>query len=159
MRTIMPVESQLIEQGWATKPMSGFNELVGPIWARRNGDVWVNAFVVTEKHLNFRRNLHGGMLATFADAVLGRAVVNAIKPRPAATIQLNMHYVAPVGLGDFVEGRGEIIRITGSVVFVTGRFNVGSSVVAMADGVWKILNAGQGSSADADSRPSQGSGQ
>jgi hypothetical protein len=29
------LESELIEQGWATKPMTGFNELVGPIWARR----------------------------------------------------------------------------------------------------------------------------
>jgi len=145
-------DSELIEQGWATKPMTGFNDLVGPIWARRDGEVWVNGFVATEKHLNFRRDVHGGMLATFADTVLGRAVVNAIKPRPAATIQLNMHYVATVLLGDFVEGRGDIIRITGSVVFIAGRFSVGSNIVATADGVWKILNPRVGS-ADADSGP------
>jgi len=147
------VDARLIEQGWATKPTTGFNDLVGPIWARREGEVWVNAFLVTEKHLNFRRNVHGGMLATFADQVLGRTVVNAIKPRPCATIQLNMHYVAPVMSGDFVVGRGEIIRVTGSVVFVAARLTVGSNVVAMADGVWKILNAGHRGSADADSGP------
>jgi acyl-coenzyme A thioesterase PaaI-like protein len=146
------LESELIEQGWATKPMTGFNELVGPIWARREGDVWVNGFLVTDKHLNLRRILHGGMLATFADSVLGWMVFNAVKPRPAATIQLNMHYVSPVRLGDFVEGRAEIIRVAGSVVFVAGRFGVGAAIVATADGVWKILSAGQRSSVEADQR-------
>ena len=146
------LESELIEQGWETKPMTGFNELVGPIWARREGDVWVNGFLVTDKHLNFRRNLHGGMLATFADSVLGRRVSNAVKPRPSATVQLDMHYVAPVRLGDFLEGRAEIIRVAGSLVFVAGRFNVGAAIVATANGVWKILNAGRSGSAEADPR-------
>jgi acyl-coenzyme A thioesterase PaaI-like protein len=151
------LESELIEQGWATKPTTGFNELVGPIWARRegDGDGWVNGFLVTDKHLNFRRNLHGGMLATFADSVLGRMVSNAVKPRPSATIQLEMHYVAPVRLGDFVEGRGEIIRVTASLVFIAGRFSVGAGVVATANGVWKILNAGQRNSVEADSLPTE----
>ena len=152
MEIIVVLESELIEQGWETRSTMGFNELVGPIWARRDGDGWVNGFLVTDKHLNFRRNLHGGMLATFADSVLGRMVFNAVKPRPSATIQLDVHYVGPVADGDFVEGRGEIIRITGSVVFVAGRFTVGSSAVATANGVWKILNTGQRGSAEADPR-------
>ena len=147
------LESELIEQGWETRPTTGFNQLVGPIWARREGDGWVNGFLVTDKHLNNRHNLHGGMLATFANSVLGRMVFNAIKPRSSATIQLEMHYVAPVRLGDFVEGRGEIIRVTGSVVFIAGRFSVGAGVVATANGIWKILNAGQSGSIDGDPRP------
>jgi uncharacterized protein (TIGR00369 family) len=155
MTELAPVGSTLIEQGWATKPMTGFNDLVGPIWARQDGGVWVNGFLVTEKHLNFQRNVHGGMLATFADTVLSRAVGNAVKPHRCATIQLNMHYVAPVMLGDFVEGRAEIIRITGSMVFVAGRFNVGPSIVATADGLWKISNAIHRGPAAADSRPSE----
>jgi uncharacterized protein (TIGR00369 family) len=155
MTEMNPVDEELIAQGWTTKPMVGFNDLVGPMWARRDGDVWVNGFRVIEKHLNFRRHVHGGMLATFADSVLGRATVNAIKPRPCATIQLNMHYVAPVMLGDFVEGRGEVIRVTRSLVFLVGRFTVGSRVVATADGVWKILNDNSRGSADADSGPSK----
>ena len=146
-------ESELIEQGWATKPSTGFNELVGPIWARREADVWVNGLLVTDKHLNFRGTLHGGMLATFADSVLGRTVVNATRPRPSATVQLDMHYVAPVRLGDFVEGRAEIIRVTSSLVFVAGRFNVGSAVVATANGAWKILNVSQRGPVEAGSRP------
>jgi acyl-coenzyme A thioesterase PaaI-like protein len=93
------------------------------------------------------------MLATFADSVLGRMVSNAVRPRPSATIQLDMHYVAPVRLGDFVEGRGEIIRVTGSVVFIAGRFTVGSSIVATANGAWKILNVSQRGPVEADSRP------
>jgi acyl-coenzyme A thioesterase PaaI-like protein len=153
MEIIVVLESELIEQGWETRPTMGFNELVGPIWARRDGDVLVNGFLVMDKHLNFRRNLHGGMLATFADSVLGRMVFNAVKPRPSVTIQLNMHYVGPVTLGDFVAGRGEIVRTTGSVVFVAGRFTVGSSVVATADGIWKILNVSQRSSTEPDPRP------
>jgi acyl-coenzyme A thioesterase PaaI-like protein len=153
MESISVLESELIEQGWETKPMMGFNELVGPIWARREGDVCVKGVLVTDKHLNFRGTLHGGMLATFADSVLGRTVVDAVKPRPSATVQLDMHYVAPVRLGDFLEGRAEIIRVAGSLVFVAGRFSVGAGVVATANGVWKILHVSRSGSVEAGSRP------
>ena len=65
MEIIVVLESELIEQGWETRPTMGFNELVGPIWARRDGDGWVNGFLVTDKHLN--------SVATSAAACLRRS--------------------------------------------------------------------------------------
>lgn len=79
-------------------------------------------------------------MAAFADSVMGRVVANNLKPRACVTVQLSMHYLAAVKMGDFVTGRCEIVRTTRSMVFVLGRFFVASEVVAMADGVWKILS-------------------
>ncbi|MBX6747993.1 MAG: PaaI family thioesterase, partial [Acetobacteraceae bacterium] len=61
--------------------------------------------------------------------------------KPCTTVQLNTQFIAPVRVGDFVEGRAEVLRTTRSVLFVRGMLTVGDRTVAHADGVWKILGA------------------
>ena len=126
-------------QGWTIWQTVGFTELAGPLWSRRDRESHAYAFLVEDKHLNRGGIVHGGMLATFADIVMGRAAYDRVKPRTCATIQLNMHYISAANGGDFVEGRAEVIRVTRSLVFVHGRCLVAGNTVAMTDGIWKIL--------------------
>jgi uncharacterized protein (TIGR00369 family) len=157
---IAETRETLIEQGWNAKPSVGFNELVGPIWARRDtpeGE-WLNGFIVEPRHLNGNGQLHGGMTSTFADVVMSRVVFNAVKPRSCATIQLNVHYVAPVKLYDFLVGRAEIVRASASMAFVRAQFNVGAQIVAMADGVWKIFEVRHRGAVSSTQAPGDGGG-
>jgi uncharacterized protein (TIGR00369 family) len=128
-------------QGWITRTAVGFNELAGPFLARRDGENWLSGFRVEARHLNFNGAVHGGMMATFADSFLGQLVASAIKPRRCVTLQLNVQYVRAAALGDFVIGRGEIIRVTHSIAFVVGQLTVNSNIVAIAQGVWKLLES------------------
>jgi acyl-coenzyme A thioesterase PaaI-like protein len=86
--------------------------------------------------------VHGGMLMSFADDVLGMTVWEAAGRRPCTTVQLNTHFVSPARAGEFVEGRAEVLRATRTVVFVRGTLSVAGRTVVAADGVWKILGAG-----------------
>ena len=128
-------------EGWEERSFAGFPALVGPILARREGEAWAYGLRIGPQHLNLRDAVHGGLFATLADHALGLTIWESLGRRPCATIQLNVQFVAAGKLGDFVEARAEVIRVTRSVVFVRGELRVGPRVVAMADGVWKILGA------------------
>jgi acyl-coenzyme A thioesterase PaaI-like protein len=79
-------------------------------------------------------------LMTFADRALGMAAWQEIGHQPQATIQLDVHFVKTVKIGEFVEAQCEVVRRTRSVVFMRGTLVVGSHLVATANGIWKILS-------------------
>lgn len=133
------VSEALIAQGWTLHNGIGFSETVGPIWGRQEGDVIAFGVLAAEKHMNGLGAMHGGMLATLADNILGRTAFDSVRPQVAVTIQLNLHYVSGVKLGEFVEGRARMVRATRSIIFMEGELRVGERVVARADGIWKII--------------------
>lgn len=125
--------------GWEMVEDTGFIGCVGPIWQRRNGDDLVLAFVAEPKHHNRRGVVQGGMLATLLDRAIGMIVFEANGGRPQATLQLDLHYIDAVQIGEFVEARCRIDRRTRSITFASGSAFVGSRPVASAKGIWKML--------------------
>lgn len=140
----MDAITDAIPDGWKTRDFGrpdGYSSLIGPLLARREGDGWLYGFAVEPQHLNLRGAVHGGMIASLADHVMGLTVWEALGNQPCVTVQLNIQYVSAAKLGDFVEARPELIRVTRSVVFIRGLIAVGDRTVAMADGVWKRLGS------------------
>lgn len=125
--------------GWQEIIDTGFLGLVGPVWQRKEEDGLALAFMAAAKHRNRRGVVQGGMLATLLDRAIGLNVSEANGHRPQATLQLDVHYLEVVKLGDFIEARCRIERRTKSVTFATGTAFVGPRAVATARGVWKIL--------------------
>lgn len=80
------------------------------------------------------------MLATVLDRAIGLAVSRAIEDRPQATLQLDIHFMQPVQIGEFVQVHCAIHRITRSLVFASGTAFVDSKAVCSGKGVWKILD-------------------
>ncbi len=131
------------QHGWKPHRNSdnpGFTGLIGPLWARleENG-LWAYAFQAAPQHLNARGVVHGGMLMAFADHAIGMTVWTAVDRRPCATVSLNNQFVAPARPGDWLEGRGRIVRQTRSLVFMQGTISVAGAEVLVCDGIWKIL--------------------
>jgi acyl-coenzyme A thioesterase PaaI-like protein len=82
------------------------------------------------------------MLMTFADRAMGMTAWHANGRRPQATVQLDVHFVDAVQIGEFVEARCEIVRRTRTLIFMRSTLVVGERVVATASGVWKALESG-----------------
>jgi acyl-coenzyme A thioesterase PaaI-like protein len=59
--------------------------------------------------------------------------------QPQATIQLDMHFIDAVQVGEFVEAMCTVVRRTRAVIFMNADLVVGTRVVATAQGVWKTL--------------------
>ncbi|GAC1348268.1 MAG: PaaI family thioesterase [Acetobacteraceae bacterium] len=130
--------SGTVPDGWVRVTSKAFGTLVGPFY-RPPGDERRCGFVADERHGNKRGVVHGGMIATAFDVALGNASWAAAGQKPSATVQLNVHFIGALKLGEFATIEAEVIRTTRSLVFLRGVMTVGERVVATADGVWKIL--------------------
>ncbi len=128
-----------VAHGWKEMrdgPMPGG---LGAAYAKRFPDGWRYGFLTREDHINPAGAVHGGILMTFADHVLGLYVWEAANRAPNVTIQLNTHFLGAVSAGDFLELRGEVTRAAGSMVFVRGLIRVGEKDVVAADGIWRVF--------------------
>ncbi|MCW5729429.1 MAG: PaaI family thioesterase [Alphaproteobacteria bacterium] len=136
-------DEALLAAGWRAYPRSeGFEGHVGPLHHRRRADgVMVFGFRCRPHHENPQGVVHGGMLMTFADHVMGALVWHRIGRKPTATVSLNSDFLNAVRVGDWVEGTAEIVRQGSSLVFVRGELSVEGRPVLAANGIWKVLGA------------------
>ena len=128
----------------------GFIDHVGPVYRRADG---AYGFRAAQKHANLIQVVHGGMLMSFADRALGEIAMAAADGANCVTIQMEMQFIDVARLGDWIEARPEVVRRTGSMVFLrtdlwatalsaeagTGSAKESERRVAAATGVWKIL--------------------
>ncbi len=128
-----------LDHGWAPIPGRGFPVQVGTFYGRQAESGWRYGFVAEERHLNIGGVVHGGMLMTFMDDILGMSVWEAAGRKPVSTIQLNNRFVSPARLGEFVECVPRLERLARSVAFIRGELLVGDRLVMASDGVWKLL--------------------
>ena len=129
-----------VPAGWVVVPTKAFGTHVGPFYRPEGGGPALTGFLADERHGNKRGVVHGGMLATAFDVALGNASWAAAGQKPSATVQLNVHYLGAVKLGDFAEIEAVVIKTTRTLVFIRGTMTVAGVPVAVADGVWKILD-------------------
>ena len=125
--------------GWSVYSDAALTDLIGPLWQRTEGGINRLGFVAREHHTNRRGVVHGGMLLMFADEAIGKAAYDANDRQPQATIQLDVQFIAPVEVGQFVEADAEVIRRTRSLIFMAGKLFAGDKTVATASGIWKVI--------------------
>ncbi len=60
------------------------------------------------------------------------------------TLSMQASFLAEAHVGDVIECRTQVDRVTRAVVFVSGRFSVGGADVATATSLWKKLARADG---------------
>lgn len=131
-----------------------FAETVGPLYLRAAAPVRFG-LLAEARHGNVHGAVHGGLLMTLADQVLGLTVMQSVGlETPVVTVSLHCDFVSAVRPGDWIEGEATITRVTRSLVFVHGSLVHGGGVVLSAAGVWKKVrgSAGAGAGAGTDGR-------
>ena len=128
----------------------GFTEVAGhAAFATRNGPYYekildentlIRAFRPDERHLNGVNFVHGGMLMSFADSALARAINHRLGIR-CVTLKMNSEFLAPVRAGDWVEAHMEVVRNTRSITFVRGELRVGKRIVFKTDALFHTIKA------------------
>jgi acyl-coenzyme A thioesterase PaaI-like protein len=117
-------------------PDGGFAELVGPLFIRHTETGPRFAFHAQSKHVNARGVVHGGMLTTFADQVLGLTIQRVLDTVDVATVNLNCDLVSIAKPGDLIEGEATVTRVTSRLIFVKGTITCGDTVLTNASGIW-----------------------
>jgi uncharacterized protein (TIGR00369 family) len=126
--------------GFSPFPNQGpFLEHIGPILIRDDGDELVLAIQAEERHANHRGTVQGGLLSTFADFALGRAIeVDADDGKDRATVSLTVDFLKPAMPGDWIESRTRVDRVGGTLSFADCSLCVGDKEIVRARAVWVV---------------------
>ena len=95
------------------EPQGPFLEHIGPVLVRDDDGVPIFGLRVEERHTNHRGTVQGGLLSTFVDFALGRAIeADADDGKDRATVSLTVDFLRPATPGDWIESRARVERIT-----------------------------------------------
>ena len=133
--------ARLKSDGWTIVETSGFLHLIGPLWQRLVDGHHEYALVTEDKHHNRRGLVQGGVLMTFADRTCGMTARYVSGKPTLATVQLDTHFVEAGKIGEVLISRPRVVRSTRSLIFITTEVTVEKRVLAMANGVFKILKS------------------
>ena len=86
-----------VPAGFTTfEPQGPFLEHIGPVQVREDADGLVFGLRAEERHTNHRGTIQGGLLSTFADFALGRAIgAGADDDKARATVSLTVDFLRP----------------------------------------------------------------
>jgi uncharacterized protein (TIGR00369 family) len=109
-----------VPAGFAPFPDQGpFLEHIGPIHVLDGeGGLPVLGVRAEERHVNHRGTIQGGMLSTFADFALGRAIEHdAGDDHARATVSLTVDFLKPAKPGDWIQSRARVDRVGDTLAF------------------------------------------
>lgn len=81
--------------------------------------------------------MHGGCVMAFADFTLFAIADDILKERYAVTAAFNAEFLGPSRPGDLMEGTGEIVKDTRSMIFVRAIITANGEPVMSVSGVLK----------------------
>lgn len=129
-----------VPDGFSPFPNQGpFLESVGPIQVQEGGEELVLGLLAEPDHANHRGTVQGGLLASFADFALGRAIeADADDDKDRATVSLTVDFLKPAKPGDWIESRTKVDRVGGTLAFADCSLTVEGREVVRARAVWVV---------------------
>jgi acyl-coenzyme A thioesterase 13 len=113
-------------------------EHIGPIHLREGGEL-VLGLRADERHVNHRGSIQGGLLSTFADFALGRAIeADADDDRDRATVSLTVDFLKPARPGNWIESHTRVDRVGGTLSFADCSLTVEGTEIVRARAVWIV---------------------
>ena len=117
----------------------GFSAQVGPFYEVRLASGMRRALALESRHLNPEGVVHSGVIASFADFALYRAIGDEIGHELRfAAVTLNLQYLSAAKAGIWLYGEGIMLRRTRELIFANGELFTDERTVATLSGVWKL---------------------
>ena len=97
------------------------------------------ALALESRHLNPEGVVHSGVIASFADFALYRAIGDEIGHELRfATVTMNVQFLSAAKSGIWLYGEGIMLRRTRELIFANGELFTDERTVATVSGVWKL---------------------
>ena len=135
-------EAEDIPQGFKAlqRGSSRFLSMLGPLYAKDEGNGVVIGLRIDERHLNTRGVAHGGMLVTLADSALGIVIAMSRTPaHPMATVNLTADFADVARAGDWVEARVDVQKMGRRLAFANCHLWVGERRILRASGIFAAV--------------------
>lgn len=91
------------------------------------------SFKVEKYMLNPIGIMHGGIMATILDEVMGAASFTLGRPNGYSTINMNIDYLNPAKAGDIITGEGHVVRAGKTILHIKAKlFSAENKLLAKA---------------------------
>ena len=134
----MSGEFQLPEGFKQLAGVSPAEDDIGPFYYKKTDGGLQLGFHARKKNCNGLGTVHGGVLMCFADYAATMLALSGVKEN-CATISFTSDFMAAAKLGDWVEGKGLVVKRTGSLTFLRGQLQVGEDLVLSFQAVMRRL--------------------
>ncbi len=125
-------------------PGDWMNEELGNTGAWTLGRVWLNpvgggyCMRVESRHCNALGVMHGGAMATFADAQMIADPARRYDPaKHTPTITLSVDYLAPAPEGAWIMLTGKVLRTTRTLIFTEALVTIDGALVARSNAIYR----------------------
>ena len=129
-----------VPEGFSPHPTQGpFLEHIGPVHIKDGGEGLTLGLRAEERHANHHGTVQGGVLSSFADFALGRAIEqDAEDDKPRATVSLTVDFLKPAEPGDWIESSTSVDRVGGTLAFADCSLVVEGREVVRARAVFAV---------------------
>lgn len=127
-------------EGWRDyRSSSPFTQRVGHMYQKwdKEEKVLRRGFRIRKPHCNTRGRVHGGMLMTFVDSVMGMTLWLS-EERQGVTAQMNTEFMSNAGPGDWLQAEAWVDRCTSTTGFVKIRVTSGEKLLLTASGLFSL---------------------
>lgn len=99
--------------------------------------------VLREAHCNSRGIIHGGFISAIADNAMGLSCAQMMKAqgremKSLVTVNLSVDFTGMAKLGEWIATDSEVVKLGGSLGFVSCQMKTPSTVVARANATFKL---------------------
>ena len=117
-----------------------FSDVVGPYFWRMDGDRPLIGLGIKDIHVSPRGACHGAVLAAMADLQsLPGGYLAGRTDRMAATVSFTMDFMSPAKLGDWIEMRVDLLKVTRQFLFTQAILRTGDGTpVVRSSAVFKF---------------------
>lgn len=122
---------------WLKVPLSPYLELLGVKIVEVKYPRASLTLSWAEKLTNPMGTLHGGVISTMVDAVLGCVLLNAEDVQAIATVELKVNYFKAITKGT-IFAAGEIVYQKGLTAFGQTHIHLGKELVALGSATYKL---------------------
>jgi uncharacterized protein (TIGR00369 family) len=127
-----------IPDGFEPLPVMGpFDQSVAPLYWRRKDPQFTLGMLVELRHCNLQDIVHGGAMATLVDVAMGctARVANGGRIR-CVTATMTLDFIGRASVGDWIEARGEVLRLGKRLVYVQCLVWKADECIARASGTF-----------------------
>jgi len=114
-------------------------ETIGPYFVKYDPNLIATGMISQPHHANSMGTVHGGVLMTFADFTLCAYGRDGSTDAHIVTVSLTTEFIRAAPIGAWLHAMGEVVRRTGSLVFVQGRLYHENNALLTYSGVGKRI--------------------
>lgn len=128
--------SRVEEAGWSSHADDTFVGTLGSVLERRRDGLTELALRTVDSHKNLSGIVHGGVVMTLLDRVVGINCRTASAGVRMATVSLTVNFLRQIRVGDFIEIRCRLRKKGRKAWFADAEVWVGERLAATATGLW-----------------------